>query len=229
MDHFKSLFGIAREAVRETVVLLPFVPPGVLDQLGVARLDSGALFASASSSTLTVIRTGAGASFIGDATLYLSGTAARRVILLGSCGLINKKLGLGLGDLVVPATAYAMESFSDILMDRTSPPAAIHPAPLLLDSLSPFSPRLCCVSFGSLYLEEQHLSTFKKLGADIIDMECAALFHAAQRINKDAAAILFISDIPGERPFYAFPSPADKKSLANGISQACLSIKTGRA
>jgi len=72
MDKFKSLFGIDRDAIQKTVVLLPFIPAGVLELLGIKKLSSGALFASASTHNITVIRTGTGASFVGDAVLKVT-------------------------------------------------------------------------------------------------------------------------------------------------------------
>jgi purine-nucleoside phosphorylase len=228
MDRFAAIFGIAKDQIQKNCLLLPFLPAGALRELGIKELSSGAVFSSASLKGLTVIKTGIGANFVGDAALHLAKTRCENVFFLGSCGLINNKLGLRLGDLVFPTVAYPFESFTDILTGRIQKPIGAYPdSGLMSDFLEVTGLELhrsACVSFCSLYHEENFIPLFQRLGADVIEMECAALFHAARKAEKKALALLYISDIPSTKPLYKTPSPEDKKNLAEGIRQACQSI-----
>jgi purine-nucleoside phosphorylase len=228
MERFKSLFGIDRDTVQKTALLLPFVPPRALEILGIKTLANGTVFSSASTGNLTVIKTGMGAPFVGDAVMYLSGSPCQNILFLGSCGLINRKLGLGIGSLVIPSAVFGMESFSDILTGRLQEPVAVHPDSGLLNDFTEVTgldiQRSAGISFGSFYHEDAFMTVFRRLGVDVVDMECAALFSAARKTGKRALALLFVSDILGEKNFYSELSPEDKKSLANSISQAYQAI-----
>lgn len=228
MDKFTTLFGIEREKIRKNVLLLPFLPPKTLDIFGLKTLSNGRPFAAASTHSLTIIRTNIGANFVGDALMYLKDTPAENIFFLGSCGLFNKKLVPDIARLLTPTTAYGLESFSDIITNHLSTPPAIHSdSELLRDFIEKTRLDLLsvtCVSFGSLYFEDTHSHIFHDLNADVIEMECAALFHAAKATGKRAIALLYVSDILGEKPFYNELSPAHKKSLADTINQACTAI-----
>lgn len=229
MDRFQALFGIDKNDVKKTVLLLPFLPPQGLSTLGIKALSKGAIFASRSIEKLTVIKTGIGATFVSDAVLYLKDTACENILFLGSCGLVNKKLGLRIGGLVIPTSAHAFESPTDIITCRMHSPLASHPDTGLLDEFQETTKidayRTGCASFGSFYHENAFIPVFKKLGADVVEMECAALFHAAIKADKKALALLFISDVLGEKPIYLPLSDEDKKSLSEGSAQACQMIK----
>jgi purine-nucleoside phosphorylase len=228
MDRFTAIFGMDKDKVEKNCLLLPFLPAGVLKELGIKELTPGAVFSSASVKGLTVIKTGIGANFVGDAVLYLAKTNCENIFFFGSCGLINNKLGLRIGDLVFPTVAYPFESFTDILTQRIQKPLGSYPDSGLmsgfLESTGLDLHRSACVSFASLYHEDNFVPVFQRLGADVIEMECAAFFHAARKAEKKALALLYISDILSSKPLYQTPSPEDKKSLANGVSQACQAI-----
>jgi purine-nucleoside phosphorylase len=229
MDRFTAIFGIDKEKIEKNCLLLPFLPAGALKELGIKELSSGAVFSSASVKGLTVIKTGIGANFVGDAVLYLEKTSCENIFFFGSCGLINNKLGLRIGDLVFPTVAYPFESFTDILTQRMQKPLGSYPdSGLMSDFLEATEldlHRSACVSFSSLYHEDDFIPVFQRLGADVIEMECAAFFHASRKAEKKALALLYISDIPSSKPLFAAPSLEDKKSLAEGIRQACAAIR----
>ena len=230
MPHFRSIFGIEQESVQHNCLLLPFLSPGVLNTLGIKKLSRGFLFSAGNIHNVTVINTGMGAGFTGDACLYLSNTACKNIFFFGSCGLITQQEGLNIGSLVLPTAAFAFESFSDILNNRLQSPLAVKPDQKLIDHfLSLTTLKLYhanCISFASLYEEEKFIPLFKSLNAAIIEMECAALFCAAARIKVKAMAILYISDILNKKRFYETLSPEDKKNLTESISQACKAFLT---
>jgi len=225
MTPFKSLFGIEKEDIQHNCLLLPFLPPGVLDNLGIKKLSRGFVFSAGNVNNLTVINTGMGAGLTGDACLYLEKSKCANIIFFGSCGLVNPHPTLGVGSLILPSCAYAYESFSDILNNRLQSPFAARPDQTLIDrfctstSITPH--RSNCISFASLHEEEKFIPLFNSLNAEIIEMECAALFLAAAKINIKAMALLYISDILQEKRFYEEASSTDKKNLTESISQAC--------
>ncbi len=229
MKQFQSLFGIPRESVRKNCLLLPFLPPKTLEVFGIKTLNRGTVFSSANTDNITVIKTGIGAGFVGDAVLYLQGTACQNIFFLGSCGLINKEKGLKIGDLILPGAAYGFESFSDIVDNRIQVPVAAHPDEGLYSRFlqaSGATAHACpVVSFASLHEEEKHMGLFRELNADVIEMECAALFLAARKAGKKALALLFISDILEETRFFEELSSANKKSLSAGAEQAAKMIR----
>jgi len=228
MDRFKILFGIGKEDVKRHCVLTPFIMPQVLNHLGVRRLAKGLLSSSGQTKDMTFIKTHMGALFAGDAVLQLKDTGCETVIFLGSCGLINRNSGLDIGSVVVPTSAYSIESFSDLVNERELNIHPAYPDDGILQAINTFDksiPPVSCVSFGSMELEDNYRPLFSRLGTDVIEMECAALFNAARHINKKALAILFVSDVLGEKPFWRQPDVKDKKRLAGGVRQACEAIK----
>lgn len=228
MERFGRLFGSETKEIRQNCVLAPVLIPGMLDSFGIRSLSKGLVYASGQSDELTFIKTPPGALFVGDAVLQLRDTSCRNIYFLGSCGLINRNLGLDIGSVVVPQSAYPMESFSYLLAGQRHEVGLAYPDADLLqkvDSLNQQIARVKCVSFGSLELEEAYLTTLIGLGADVVEMECAALFNAARHINRHAVAILYISDIVGAQWFWQSFSSEDKKSLTEAVSQACLLIK----
>lgn len=228
MNRFQSIFGIPAQNIRRTVVLLPFIQPGTLALLGIEKLQSGALYSSASTPFLSVIRTGIGASFTGDAVLYLAETAAQNILFLGTCGLIQPVSNINTGALVIPRLSYSIESFCCILRNDYPSPLAANCDPQLANDARILTglklPDVCCASFGSLYLEEQNQPRLRALGVEVIDMECAALFLAAGKTGRRALAFLSVTDIPGEKPYYTQATSCDKKNLTDNLSQACLAV-----
>ncbi|MBF0620126.1 MAG: hypothetical protein HQL19_08160 [Candidatus Omnitrophica bacterium] len=228
MDQFKYLFGIESASVKKTVILLPFIPGNALELLGVPKLAKGLIFAAASTETFTVIKAGMGAGFVGDAVLYLKNTSCENIIFFGACGLLHPKDGLDIGSLVTPVKTWAMESFSNILADRIEEPLCATPHEGLLAAFTQKTglnlPGVHCVSFASIHEEARFTNTFQKLGAEIIEMECAAFFLAAQKTHKKAMALLFISDVLTHKPLSRAHAPEDKQRLAEGLATACQAI-----
>jgi purine-nucleoside phosphorylase len=228
MPCFKRLFGLEKDRVQKTCVLMPFIPPGAIKALGTGPLINGRIFASASSPDLTVIRTGVGAGFVGDCVLYLKDSPCKNIVFMGSAGLVNKSTGLDIGSLTLPETAWGFEGFNSILEGKTSPPVRSYPHAPFLAQFRAMAPSLMmsrAISFPSLFLEGQWMPEFRDLEADVIEMECATLFLTAKKTGQKAMAVLFISDILQEKPLGIALSARDKKNLTDGIGQACNLIK----
>jgi purine-nucleoside phosphorylase len=172
----------------------------------VEKLQNGILFSSGSTDRFTIIRTGVGPAFTGDAVLYLKDTKCKNIILFGSCGLTKKTDRLDIGSLVSPKACYNWESFSDVLTKSHKESIVRYPDKIFFDNLisidsTNISP-VTCVSMGSLKLQEQFQDYFLKEKIDILDMECSAFFSASKKTKKRSIALFYCSDILKEYPFY---------------------------
>ncbi len=224
MNAFETLFGVKREQVKKTCILLPIMPKGILKQFGVPELLRGKIYSSGNGARLTLIRTGVGPALAGDAVLYLGDTACKNIILFGSCGLVETGTGLHLGNLLCPSRAYAAESFTR-LMEGDGPPWRMYYPDKkmydqLLDSTDVDITSASCLSIGSLKLQDAMLQTFKKEAIQAVDMECASVFAAAARAGLQAAALFYATDVIGEKPFHAELSSEDKAILKSAIRDA---------
>lgn len=222
MTKFETIFGIKESEIKDTCILMPLVPKGALNNFGVKDLFRGKIYTSGNAENFTLINTGIGASFTGDAVLYLSNTNCKNLILFGSCGLVKSHGGPGLGSLVTPVECYAMESFTNLLF-KNYDFKPFFPDKLLIESFlnnNKHILRVNCATLGSLKLEEENANFFLEKDIRVVDMECSAFFSAAAHKHLKAMALLYISDIINEKPFYTESLPEDKVKL-------CCSVKSG--
>ena len=222
MDLFKTLFGLKAAEVRRTCVVMPFIVKGVLEDFGIKRLTRGRLYGAGNSSFCTVLHTRMGPAFTGDAVLYLDATPCRNIVLFGTCGLLSSAGGLKIGTLVSPSRCYAQESFTGLLTGAPSPRIPVFPDPRFRQSLLSAAGRgvvkdAVGLSVGSLKLQEGKKDGWLSQGIRVVDLECAAFFAAAARIGRKAAALLVITDLVEEKPFYA---DLEKNQLSLSIRQA---------
>ncbi|MFA4991433.1 MAG: hypothetical protein WC569_02515 [Candidatus Omnitrophota bacterium] len=223
MTRFETLFGIRESDVKETCVLMPLLNKSALSVFGIDNLRKGVLYASAKTENFTLINTGIGAAFAGDAALYLSETACRKIILFGSCGLVNHAAGLNIGSLVMPKFCHAMESFSDMLLKKYDsmifrPDRKIQRA--VLKQSNGLVSETGCATLGSLKLEEDNADLFLRKKIDIVEMECSGVFSAADIKGLKAAALFYVSDIIKKSPFYSPLRSEEKSRLSDSIKKA---------
>ncbi|MDO8602907.1 MAG: hypothetical protein Q7O04_03545 [Candidatus Omnitrophota bacterium] len=226
MTKFETLFGIKESEVKNTCVLMPLIPKGSLECLGVKKFSKGRVYSSGNSSSFTLINTLMGAAFTGDAALYLSQTNCKNLILFGSCGLVKPCENLDIGSLVAPIECYSMESFSDLLL-QDHKFKTFYPDDGLLRSFLKTNTSVLevnCATLGSLKLEEDYLSLFSEKNIQVVDMECSGFFSAATQKNLKAMAIFYISDIINEKPFYSPLIDEDRVRLSSSIKEGIYSI-----
>ena len=231
MTKFETLFGIKESEIKNTCVLMPLVSKNVLNILGIKSLLRGKIYSSGNTEHFTVINTGIGASFTGDAVLYLRNTSCKNMILFGSCGLVKPSDGLYIGSLVTPIECYAMESFTDMLLNYHNF-KKYYPDNILLESFLNYNKaisRVNCATLGSLKLEEDYVCLFVEKNIKVVDMECSGFFSAAAQINIKAMAFFYVSDIINEKLFYNKFCPEDEIKLASsiksGVQLLCSFIK----
>ena len=227
MSKFGQIFGIKQEEVKKNCLLLPCLPKGILTELGINDLCRGKLYSSASSPDFTLIHTGIGAGLVGDAVLYLKKTVCRNLILFGSCGLLKQKSGLGIGSLVAPARSYSYDSFIQMLLEKDKKPKSFFAHPALLQKLLKANPeiqKVNCATLASLKLEEEMTGMLFSQGIAVVEMECSAFFAAAAFTGLKAVALLYVSDIVKQKPFYAELEPALKTRQLRAINNSCATL-----
>jgi purine-nucleoside phosphorylase len=198
---------------------MPLVRNDILKWLSVGKLSKGKLYSTADADSFTLIRTGIGPALTGDAVLYLGKTKCKNIILFGSCGLVKKTNGLGIGSIVTPERCYSFESFTEMLLNKKKMPQAFYPDKNLLEDLVKIGgpTRVTCTTLASLKLEEDFADLFIYKNIHVVDMECSALFSAAAYIQRNAAALFYITDIIGKKPFYRKLPQAEEALLFSSI------------
>jgi len=225
MTKFEALFGISKSEIQNTCILMPILNKAAILGFGIDKLHRGKLYTSTNTKNFTLINTGIGAGFNGDAVLYLAETNCKNIVLFGSCGLTTGNSCIG--NLVAPIKCYKMESFTDMLLKKTKP-KIFYPDKKLLGDFLEFSDKLCpgliqkvtCVTLGSLKLEEENIRLFKEKAIDIVDMECSAIFSAANYLGLKAMALFYVTDIINKKPFYMPLSAEDSSTLTGSIKNA---------
>lgn len=235
MNNFKALFGVESSEIKKTCIVMPLRQKAVLKELGIKNFVRGRLYGAGCNKDFSLIHTGVGCAFIGDALLYLKETSCRDAILLGSCGLVNSKNGLAIGSLVSPSQVYASESFSHMLLEREIGKKAFYPDKGLLRNLLKAGSRLpikevTCATIPSLKLEEELREAFIEKDIDVVDMECSVFFAAARYCGFKSAALFYVSDIIKEKPFYADFDAGTELRLSSALKNAadilCAFVRT---
>lgn len=230
MSNFKTLFGMEPSLIQKTCVIVPFLVPGLLRIMGIDSLKKGKLFATANTDTFTLIKAGIGTLFVGDAVLYLTETACRKIFFFGACGLVKETDRLTMGSLVSPHECMAFEGFTDVLLKHTDKITVHYPDQELYQSFLNTEPGyhiqpVTAMSIGSLKCEESHKGLFDKKGIEVVDMECSAFFSAATSIKRRAVGLLYVTDIIAKKPFFESWEPNDKSRIDHAIQTACAAIQ----
>ncbi len=222
MKDFEVLFGIPKQEVRKTCVLMPFLLKEALREFKVGRLARGKLYSAGNSRDFTLIHSGMGPALTGDALLYLKDTGCKNVVLLGSCGLLAQNNGLGIGSLISPLKAYSLESFSRMLANQEIASDVYYPDKKLLEDFTSGSSikQITCATVSSLKLEEERKGAWLKQGIEAVDMECSAFFAAASHSGLKALAVFYVTDIIGVKPFYQEIGAKDKAAILTAKKKA---------
>lgn len=226
MTKFETLFGIKKSEIKNTCLFLPLLQKGALNAFGVKNMSRGKIYSSGNAKYFTLINTGIGASFTGDAVLYLAGSACKNIILFGSCGLVKPGKNLDIGSLVTPVECHSMESFTGMLLKNHDAKTFYPDKPLVGSFLKKNKniQKVNCATLGSLKLEEENSALFAEKNIQAVDMECSSLFSAASHKHLKAMALFYISDIINEKPFYAKFCREDEIKLLTSIKSGIESI-----
>lgn len=219
MTEFEALFGLKNTSIKKNVALLPYITNDMKKYLLLKDFTRGILYSVAQQDDFSLIKTGIGASLLGDAVLYLKDTPCKNVILFGSCGLLEKTKDIDIGDIVSPSKSFAIESFTEMISFASAPYTAYYPDSELFEVFkdNPKVNETVCASVGSLKLETQNKTFLLKMGSGVVDMETSGLFSASKHAGIKSAALLYISDIVGEKPFFGKQNNGDRKKILASI------------
>lgn len=228
MSVFKKLFGIEEAEINKTCILLPMINKELLSFFKAGRLSRGKLYGCLSCEDFTLIHTGIGCGFVGDAILYLKNTRCKNIILFGSCGSVGRKRK---GDIVAVNRCFLRESFTDMLLDPEKKPRAINSDEEFLKvffgflashkkSCSANIEQVVCSTLASLKLEDELIEIFKGEGVDVVDMECSAFFAAAKECRMRALSLFYVSDVIKVKPFFEENNSEETRILRAAVRNA---------
>ena len=143
-----------------------------------------------------------GAPNIIDFCLACNELNCDKFAFIGSAGSLAPEINLG--DIIIPEYSISGDGASLYLYDKLDPNNMFKKAYSSPD-LNREIQAICKkqnikitegipVSVDSILCEYQHLTEFKNIGANVIEMETAAFFNSMNLIKKMASAILIISD-----------------------------------
>jgi purine-nucleoside phosphorylase len=223
---FQKLFAVSPDEVRENVIVTPFLKLEYFKINGKSK--KGFLFEVLNEDDFSVIKTGVGASFVGDALMYLKETKAKRVYFIGSCGV---NADLNIGDLVLVGKVLNLESFSDILNNKTNNYLLNTDNGLYKEFLRENKGvrKVNLATVGSLSLQEDILPLLNKYKIDAVDMEVSAFVNAASFLKFSHLVLLYVTDILKSKPFHRDLTSKERlviqESRQKAISLICEFIK----
>ena len=125
-----------------------------------------------------------------------------KFVFVGAAGSLVPEINLG--DIVIPEYSISGDGASLYLYDKLDPNNMFKKAysdnqlnneiKKVCESQNIKTVNAVPVSVDSVLCEYQHLSEFKNMGANVIEMETATFFNSMKMIGKPASAIIIISD-----------------------------------
>jgi purine-nucleoside phosphorylase len=221
--------GIAPSQVQDNVVIAPWWEPTTLPGLGTAEYLSESDYSAvkiwnivSDSIKITYIKTGIGAPVLMDALLSLGITPCKKVLFIGSVGALSSEIGIG--DIVIPEFSICGDGASryiasDSLINNDVFGKKTFPDSDLLKIVQNNTKRICLqnnvkwhvgktFSIDTIFAQYAHIDEILETGCNVIEMETASAFIAAQIAHIPLAAIFSVSD-----------NTISKKSLVSGRTE----------
>ncbi len=218
--------GVSPERINTNVIIAPWWEPTTLPDLGEADYLSASDFSavkvwdiSNNGLSITYIKTGIGAPVLMDVILSLGVTKCKQAIFVGSVGSLDENIGIG--DIVIPEWSICGDGASRYISNSTLKSQDIfgekaYPNNELYLKILESTKQVCIntetkyhvgqnFSIDTIFAQFAHIDEIKSLGCNVIEMETAAAFKAAQVAGISLAAILSVSD-----------NSVTKKSLISG-------------
>lgn len=172
---------------------------------------------------VTYITTGVGACNLMDAVLALGCTPCKNILFIGAVGALNENMKIG--DIVIPeysicGTRADRYLTSGNVSENDSYGKKYYPNKELSDKVMKVTDEAIkdtdikthigkVFSSDTIFAEYAHLDEFMNMDCDIVEMETATLFNAANVVGINASAVCNISD-----------NTMANKSLYNGRTDA---------
>lgn len=157
---------------------------------------------------ITYIKTGIGAPVLMDVVLALGVTKCENIIFIGSVGSLDKDIGIG--DIVIPEYSICGDGASryvgcDKLTDSDVFGTKVSPNKALFEQLCKHTHDMClendvkfhigrAFSIDSIFAQYAHIDEILEMGSNVIEMETASAFRAAEIADIPMAAIFSVSD-----------------------------------
>ncbi len=221
--------GVSPERVRENVIIAPWWEPATLPGLGTAAYLSVSdtpvtkvWDISSGTTKMTYIKTGIGAPVLMDALLTLGVTACKRIIFIGSVGSLDDNIGIG--DIVIPEYSVCGDGASRYISQSSLGDGDVfgeitYPDKDLFHAAKEVTGRICAehavrwhlgktFSIDTIFAQFAHIDEILGMGCNVIEMETAAAFRAANLANIPIVALFSVSD-----------NTVTHKSLVSGRTQ----------
>lgn len=207
--------GVMPEQINTNVVIAPWWEPKSLALLGDAEYLSESQFSAikvwnvkSEIFDITYIKTGIGAPVFMDALLALGVTKCKNIIFVGSVGSLDEDIGIG--DIVIPQYSICGDGASryiasDTLRNKDVFGTKVEPDKNIFDVMCRITEKVCnknnvkfhigrAFSIDSVFAQYAHIDEILNMGCNVIEMETASAFRAAQIANLKLAAIFSVSD-----------------------------------
>lgn len=213
-DICKTILGLTRDDVSECVIIAPWWEPGVyalapqrVEFLG-QKANVHAWKLKQKDQTITYLKTGIGAPLVADVILALGLCDCRRILFVGSVGALDADISIG--DVVIPEYSVCGDGVSRYLTGRqlslsdTFGQRAL-PDEGLFGDLKRSVERICTekrvryhigrtFSTDTIFAQFAHIEEILDMGCNVIEMETAAAFRAAELAGIAMAALFSVSD-----------------------------------
>ncbi len=207
--------GIEADKINKNVILAPWWEPSALPNLGKAIYLNESDFSAIKvwnieneNGNITYIKTGIGAPVLMDVVLGLGVTKCENIIFVGSVGSLDENIGIG--DIVIPEYSICGDGASryvacDKLSDSDVFGTKVSPNKKLFDNVFKQARDIClnnnvkchigrAFSIDSIFAQYAHVEEILEMGCNVIEMETASAFRAAEVADISMAAIFSVSD-----------------------------------
>lgn len=221
--------GISPENVHENVIIAPWWEPPTLPSLGSTEFLSASEFSAIKIWNITIntikmtyIKTGIGAPVLMDALLTLGVTKCKKIVFIGSVGALSNKISIG--DIVIPEFSICGDGAnryisSDSLVKGDTFGEKTYPDIMLFNKTKAVTERICkesdvkwhigqTFSIDTIFAQFVHIDEILSMGCNVIEMETAAAFRAANLAGIPMTALFSVSD-----------NTVTNKSLVSGRTQ----------
>jgi len=229
-DICRQFIGVDICKISESVIIAPWWEPKVFDPFWTdIKYICESEFASikvwsmiVNNKGVTYIRTGIGAPVLTDVVLALGITNCHKLLFVGSVGSLDEKIGIG--DIVIPEYSISGDGVSRYLKRNRLKENDVFGEKVFSDKV--LFTELCRItesvatnngikyhigsafSIDTIFSQFAYIDEILEMGCNVIEMETAAAFRAAEIAGISMAAIFSVSD-----------NTITKKSLLSGRTQ----------
>lgn len=212
----ENILGVKSTQINENVIIAPSWEIASLMNLDSTEMISNekTLFSSykvwnmkKDGNVFTYIKTGFSSPVLMDAILALGNTNCKKIVFVGSAGALDAKMHIG--DIVIPAYSVCGDGasryispngfVSDVFGQKTFPNS------FLLEKLKEITNKISInynvnwhigfnFSIDTIFAQYFYLNEIVNLGCNVIEMETAAAFKAAELLKIPLVAIFCVSD-----------------------------------